>query len=98
MKSDPLAGFLVLVLVACAIYTAVWGGVYIYSNKKTAFYERKIEAIENTRLAVQTLANEAIYYSQQHPTIDPLLQKFELKQKATNSPLTAPPPAPSKAK
>ncbi len=98
MKNNPIAGFLVVVLVACALWTAWIATVFVYSSKKTAFYGRQVEHLEALRLTVQSLANEAVLYSQQHPAIDPILQKFDLKQKSTNSPLTAPPPSPTQPK
>ena len=98
MKSNPLAGFLVVVLLACALWTVWIATVYTYSNKKLLFYGREVEHRENLRQTVQSLATEAVVYSKQHPTIDPILQKFDLKQKSTNSPLTAPPTPPPKGK
>jgi hypothetical protein len=98
MKSNPLAGFLVVVLIACALWTAWIASVYTYSAKKSLYYGRQVDYLENLRLTVQSLATEAVAYSQQHPSIDPVLQKFEIKQRSTNSPLSAPPPAPPQPK
>ena len=70
-----------------AIRAASTAGVYALSNYRTARLAPQIERferLENLRLTVQSLAAEAVVYSQKHPAIDRIL---------TNSPLTAPPTA-----
>jgi hypothetical protein len=52
-------------------------------------YVRQV-AIDNTRAAANSLANEAIEYSQTNPAVDAILFKFDLKPRpgaaATNQP------------
>jgi hypothetical protein len=53
-------------------------------------YVRQV-AIENTRAAANSLANEAIEYSQTNPAVDAILFKFDLK--AQSGPATTNQPA-----
>jgi hypothetical protein len=80
MKTNPLTGFLVILMIACALWTCWIMYVFTYSNGKIRVLSPEIVAMENLRVTVQNLANEAVQYSKQHPAIDPLLQKFEVKQ------------------
>lgn len=87
MKSNPLAGFLVVVVIACAMWTAWIMCVYTFSTSKIKLLETQYAYMEDLRLTAQNLANEAVFYSKQHPTIDPVLQRFGIKEKTPAAPL-----------
>ena len=69
---------------------------YYFSVKEFTKLSIRAVTLNYTRTAVQSLANEALEYSRKNAAIDPLLEKFEIKPKATNgtTPAPATPPAP----
>lgn len=86
MKSNPLGPFLVGVFVACAIVVAWLATRYYFSVKDSTKLTIQTISINNTRTAVQSLANEAIEYSRRNPAMNPILEKFEIKPRSTNAP------------
>ena len=94
MKTNPLGPFLVGVFVACALVIGWLSAKYYFSVKEFTKLSMRATAMSNTRNAVQALANEALDYSRRNPAIDPILEKFEIKARATN----ATPATPSTAK
>ena len=85
MRSNPLGPFLVGVFVACALVVAWLSSKYYFSMKEFTKLSMRATSINNTRNAVQSLANEAVEYSRRNPAIDPLLEKFDIKPRATNA-------------
>jgi hypothetical protein len=98
MRTNPLGPFLVGVFVACAIMVAWLATRYYFSVKDFTKLSIQAITINNTRTAVQSLANEAIEYSRRNPAMDPILEKFEIKPRSTNAAPAVPAavPAPSK--
>ena len=93
MKNNTLGSLLVGILFVCAVLTT-WASVrYFFSLREAQRLQAQTIAINNTRNATQALANEAVEYSKRNPAIDPILQQFEIKPKATNA-LTPSPPSP----
>lgn len=89
MKSNLLCTLTLGVFLVCALYT-VWLSVrYYFSVRELQQLQYQYVAVEQTRNAIQSLANEAIEYSKTNVAIDPILQQFELKPKpgATNAPV-----------
>ena len=98
MKSNLLCTLTLGVFLVCALYT-IWLSVrYFFSVREIQQLQYQYAVVEQTRNAIQSLANEALEYSKGHPAIDPLLQQFDLKQKpgATNAPAQAAPKATAK--
>jgi len=88
MKSNLLCTVTLGVFLVCALYT-VWLSVrYYFSVRELQQLQYQYVAVEQTRNALQSLANEALEYSRTNPSIDPILQQFDLKPKpgATNAP------------
>ena len=97
MKTNPLGPFLVGVFVACAVVTAWLSAKYYFSVKEFTKLNIRAVSMNNTRTAVQGLANDALEYSRRNPAIDPLLVKFEIKSPSTNAVQAAPAsPAPAR--
>ena len=97
MKLNFLALFLVGVFAACAVGVAWLSLVYFFSMKDFTRLNIRAVSINNTRTAVQSLANEAVEYSRRNPAIDPLLERFDVKARGTNAPAATPgTPPPSK--
>jgi hypothetical protein len=95
MKSNPLGPFLVGVFVACALVVAWLSLKYFFSMREFAKLNIRAVSINNTRTAVQSLANEAAEYSRRNPAIDPLLERFDVKPRGTNAAPAAPGTPPS---
>jgi hypothetical protein len=86
---------LVGILFACALFTAWISVRYFFSVREAQGLQAQAIFINNTRNAVQGLANDAVEYSKRNSAIDPILQQFDIKLRPTNAPASAP-PAPSK--
>ena len=93
MKSNPLGPFLVGVFVACALVVAWLSLKYFFSMREFAKLNIRAVSINNTRTAVQSLANEAVEYSRRNPAIDPVLEKFDVKARGTNAAAAGTPPS-----
>jgi hypothetical protein len=87
---DTVGLLLVGALCLSAILT-LWYAWDHYSSVKELeqLYARQV-AIDNTRAAANSLANEAIEYSRTNPVVDAILFKFDLKARpgprVTNQP------------
>jgi len=85
---------LVIILSLCALFAA-WVSVrYFFSMREAQRLQGQAIAINNTRNAAQALANDAVEYSKRNPAMDPVLQEFDIKARATNAPAPAQPTPP----
>jgi hypothetical protein len=84
MKNVRLGSFLLVITIVLAVI-AVWN-IYRYFlfNYHLQNLDRRVAAMERTRLSLQGLAQEATAYSRTNPAIDPLLVSFNVKMKPTN--------------
>jgi hypothetical protein len=95
MRSNPVAAVLVGALFLSSLascWSAAW---WFLGARELQNLEYQFQALQRTSSAMQSLANDAIEYSRRNPSIDPLLQKFELKpvsagQPAAGQPATRP--------
>ena len=96
-KNNPVAATLVAVLFLSALascWSATW---WFLGTREFQDLEFRYQALQRTSATMQALANDAIEYSKRNPSIDPLLQQFELKQKpADPSPASQPVPTPGR--
>lgn len=94
MKTNPVGPFLVGVFMACALVTLWLSVKYYFTVNELIRLQIKAVTMNNTRTIVQNLANEAIDYSRRNPSIDPILERFEIKPRAgaatTNAPASKP--------
>ncbi|HKQ40494.1 MAG TPA: hypothetical protein VJ063_20655 [Verrucomicrobiae bacterium] len=89
MKSESVSGAMVLVLFVSALF-AVWVSVrWFFSVREMQELQTEQNRINNTRMAAQSLANDAIQYGRQNPRIEPLLGEFNLRP-TTNEPSAKP--------
>lgn len=98
MKSNLFCTLTLGLFLVCALYT-VWLSVrYFFSVQELQQLQSQYVTVEQTRNAIQSLANEALEYSKKNPRIDPLLQQFEIKPKpgGTNAPAPVSPKTPAK--
>jgi hypothetical protein len=97
MKNNILATVLIVALAV----TGVWGlFLYLQYNRYTAranALQARVNEINNTRTIIQSLANDAVAYSQTHPALVPVLQQFGLTGAPAPAPAPAPVAAPAKA-
>ena len=87
---DTVGLLLVGALCVSAILT-LWYAWDNYSSVRELqhIYTRQA-AISNTRVAANSLANEAIEYSRTNPAIDAILFKFDLKPRSGAAPTNQP--------
>jgi hypothetical protein len=78
------AGILLVGALWLSAILAIWlSGDHQYRvNSLQKLYVRQTE-INHLNSAAQSLANEAIEYSKKNASIDPILQQFDLKPRAT---------------
>jgi hypothetical protein len=98
MKHNRLAAVLVGVLFVGAGSTVWLSANYYFSLKELERINGRHLVINNTLGMVQSLAGEAVEYSKRNPTIDPLLQPYDLKPKppAATGISAQPDPTPAK--
>ena len=85
MKNNALGAVLVGILFVCTAFT-LWASIrYFFSMREAQRLQGRAIVINNTRNAVQALAAEAVEYSKRNPTIDSVLQQFDIKTKPTNA-------------
>ena len=82
MKQSFLTTLLAGVWMLCAVLTIILAAQYYFSMKETERLRLRYAQISSARAAMQALAEDAINFSQQNPSIDPVLQEFKLKPKA----------------
>ncbi len=87
-RNNPIAAVLVAALFLSALascWSATW---WFLGAREFQQLEFRYQALQRTSSAMQSLANEVIEYSKRNPSMDPLLQQFDLKPR---------PPGPSPA-
>lgn len=91
MKSNALTSLLVGAVIVCALTISWVSTRYIFAMGELQKLQGQYLEMNNSRTAVQNLANEAVEYSKRNPAIDPLLYQFEIKARpGTNAPAAAP--------
>jgi hypothetical protein len=90
-KNNPVAAVLVSVLFLSALascWSATW---WFLGAREFQDLELRSQALQRTSAAMQSLAYEAVEYSKRNPSIDPLLQQFDLKPRPPAAPPATPP-------
>jgi hypothetical protein len=85
MKSSPL-GTVLLALLACAAFGSLilcW--MYIRTNRELRFLKTNVGMVQIKQRGMQALTYDLVEYSKRNPQIDPLLEKYEIKPRGTNS-------------
>jgi hypothetical protein len=88
IKSNPLAVFLVTALFLSALASSWFSLWWFLGARELQSIEYQFQSLNRISAAMQSLASEAVQYSQRNPAIDPVLARFELK-----TPSVSPPPA-----
>ena len=92
MKSSALASLLAGAVIVCALTTAWLSTQYYFSMRELQKLQGQYVSMNNSRTAVQALANEALEYSKKNPAIDPLLYQFDIKARPGSNAVVSPAP------
>jgi len=95
-RANPIAVLLITVIFLFSLASCWFAGWWFLGARELQALEYQYQSMQQTSSAIQALANESIEYSRRNPSIDPLLQQFELKsrptsQAPTNLPVQKPP-------
>ncbi len=97
MARKLIGPVLLSLLIASAGFN-LWASLrHFFIYRQMYKYQEWVTHMTRVRMAAQSLANEALEYSQRNPAIDPVLREFDLKPRLTNAPAaTAPSPKPGR--
>jgi hypothetical protein len=79
MKSDPLVGTLVGVLVLFVLASVALDFLYVKDSRELRSLSTQVAAINSRRAGINMVANEAVKFSEKDPSIDPILISAGLK-------------------
>jgi hypothetical protein len=74
MSKSPGMTILLVILVASALSSLVFCGLYIHSARQLRDVQRKTAAAQNDRILILSLGKDVLEYRKKNPAIDPLLQ------------------------
>jgi hypothetical protein len=95
IRNHPIAVTLITVIFLLSLASCWHAGWWFLGARELQALDYKFQAMQQTSAAIQALANEALEYSRRNPSIDPLLQQFELKPRPSSSaPANQPAPKP----
>lgn len=92
-RNNPVTSLLVSVLFLAALGTCWFAVRYYFSVKELQGIQFRYQNLMATQSALQSMAAEAVAYSQQNPAINPLLQEFNITNRAVAPTTTPAPPA-----
>jgi hypothetical protein len=91
MVSKLMGPVLVGVLIASAAFN-LWASFRFYFSLRELYkLQAWVQYINSTRGAAQSLAFDSVEYGKQHPAMDPILQRFDLKARPAAAPAQASP-------
>jgi hypothetical protein len=93
IRNHPLAVGLITLILLLGLFACWCVGWWYLGVRELQGLKYQYQAMTRTTSAMQSLANDAIEYSRRAPSIDPILQQFELKPHPAASPLASPPGA-----
>jgi hypothetical protein len=94
-RNNPVTSLLVSVLFLAALGTCWFAVRYYFSVKELQGIQFRYQNLMATQSALQSMAAEAVAYGQQTAAINPLLQEFNITNRAV---APTPPPAPPAAR
>ena len=89
-RNNPVTSLLVSVLFLAALGTCWFAVRYFFSVRELQGIQFRYQNLIATQSALQSMAAEAVAYSQQNPAINPILMEFNLTNRTA-----APPAAPA---
>jgi hypothetical protein len=88
MKKSPSTTVLLGILVASALVSVMFCGLYIHSAMRSRDLQRSLASAQNYRTVFVALINECLEYSKKNPAIDPILEAANAKPKTTPAAIT----------
>jgi hypothetical protein len=85
MKNSPLATVLLALLACAALGSLILCWMYIRTNRELRFLKANVGMVQVKQRGMQQLTYDLVEYSHRNPQIDPLLEKYQIKPKGTNS-------------
>ena len=89
-RNNPVTSLLVSILFLAALATCWFAVRYFFSVRELQGIQFRYQNLVTTQSALQSMAAEAVAYSQQNPAINPILMEFNLTNRTV-----APPAAPA---
>jgi hypothetical protein len=86
MNRDFFTPMLVAILIVCSLLSTLFAYQHVQLTRDFSRLQAQMNVLQRNQTLVQALSKEAIEYSKQNPTIDPILQQFGLKPKPTQAP------------
>ena len=86
MNKSPGTTILLVILVASALTSLIFCGLYIYRSRQLREVKSIVAAAQNDRFLILALGKDVLEYSKQNPAIDPLLQSAGFKARAAAAP------------
>ena len=91
IKNNPLGVTLVFALFLSALATSWFAVWWFLGARELQALEFQYQAMTQTSTAIQALANDAVEFGRHNPSIDSLLQQFDLKPRPAGAPPTGQP-------
>src|SRR5437899_8469417 len=92
MKNSPLATVLLALLACAAFGSLILCWMYIRTNRELRYLKANFGMMQFRQNGMRSLTYDLVEYSKRNSQIDPLLEKYKVKVKDTNSNSTATPP------
>ncbi|HZR15968.1 MAG TPA: hypothetical protein VFE51_01460 [Verrucomicrobiae bacterium] len=86
MNKSPGTTVLLVILVASALASVVFCGLYISSARQLREVQFKAAVAQNDRILILSLGKDVLEYSKKNPAIDPLLQSTGFKPNSSPAP------------
>jgi hypothetical protein len=90
MKNSPLTMFLLGALAVSAVLSVIFCALYIGNIRELRSLQGQVSRINSRGAGIMALASDAMEYSKHDSSIDPILERAQLKQAksaaATNKP------------
>jgi hypothetical protein len=88
MSKSPGTTILLVILVASALASIAFCGLYIRSARQLREVQRKVAAVQSDRMLILSLGKDVMEYSKKNPAINPLLQATGFMPGAVPAPAT----------
>jgi hypothetical protein len=91
IRTNPLATALVSMLFILSLVCCWCAAWWFFGARELQVMRLQYQFMNKITSTVQGLANEAMDYSRRNPSIDPILQQFEIKPRTAGAPAGTPP-------
>jgi hypothetical protein len=93
MKKSPATTFLLIILVASALLSVFFCGLYIRNAVRLRDLQRSMSNAQNYRALFVSLVNDSMEYSKKNSAIDPILEAAGVKASRTAAAVSTNKPA-----